>query len=617
MKRALLLSLLILTLWAEAASCQLFQSEDLHRPLVPGELPSLKAYTDTFSGLNGKDLKNYQGLLERKRRVFPVQNRDAFGRGLYIRDLMQAVKTLDEDPYGWHLLGAYYALGHELAAATAANREALDRMDRLRRKDEKVANRFLGDLELRCRANLSRLLTSQNQPREALDVLGENLPEDAAPIVRHALVTAGVLAFLEVGAITAANELIAQGESEQPSGGRGTAKDSSEDSSYPQFGSRWETETLPYLRARRLYAEERYGEAVKELEPFDGSRERAKFWEARFLLGLAQWKDGKPEKGADVLERLIRDLPKTILRRRPKGKIQRFELLLYNLGLLHEEMKEEPPLEDGDYRRALEVTVNRDCLTFKELRRIDSAAKCDLASVCASLERQAGFLAEELGPKGKVAPGCRRVCDRIEAHPEPLEAPADKLLCQALAFEPFSAAFNNLGLFYLRSAREAREKFASGNQAAGVGMTPDVFLARAERALRTGLVGADTTQHWRLRLNLVLVEIERSAFDTAVTEGRKAVEESPEHKGEAAALLSNALGQNDAFRKSEPALVLFLDLANELAATEMPDYLTSVLEPVASGAPGWTHVPAALREKAAALLKPPERAPEAVGDDAQ
>jgi tetratricopeptide (TPR) repeat protein len=628
MKLIVTLGVLVLSLWAEAASGQLFRSEDLHRPLIPRRLPPGEIYADMFPHLDKIGVRRYRSLLKAKWSVFPVQNRDAWGRGIYIADLMQAVIILDEDPYAWHLLGAYYALSHELTAATEANREALTRIEKLRReRGDAVANRFLGDLEFRCRANLSRLLTSQDQPKEALVVLGERLPDDVDPILRHALITAGVLAFLEVGEIPAADGLIAQGETEQLSSRPGIQGNLSEneraylgfdnlrlyDLSYPQFGSRWKEQTLPYLRARRHYAAGLYKQAVDGLRAFDVSPERAKFWEARFLLGLAQWKVGNLVKGADVLGRLLRDLPRT-MRGRPKGKMQRIELLWYNLGLLHEEMNEQPPLEGYDYQKALALAIDRDCRNFKELREIESAAKCNQESICASLEGQAGFLVEEMGLE-EVVPGCKHVCksnDRSSS-PVPIDGVAERrvaerLLCQALAFEPFSAAFNNLGLLYLRRARETKE-FAAANPTIGTNITPNILLGKAERVLRTGLVGVDPTQHWRLRLNLVLVELERSAYDAAVSESRIAVEESPEHKMEAAALLAEALHQNKDFRSNETALSFFLDLANQLISPEMPDYLTSVLEPMASGAPGWTHLSKALRDRAAALLRSRDRLP--------
>lgn len=602
MKRLILLGLLV-NLWPGTVSGQPLQSEDLHRPLVPEQLPSLESYIAVFPEWEESKLNAHLKLLKGRRYVFSVRNRDAWGQGFYIKKIMEAVNSIEgsRDPYAWHLLGAYYALAHELSAATEANREALSRIGKLREeRGLEAANHFLGDLELRCRANLSRLLTSQDRPKDALAELGESLPKEGSPILRHALITAGVLAFLELEEIEAADELLAMGEGELPTEGQAKERFSEDKSSYPQFGSDWHEQTLPYLRARRYYAAEIYDQAVEGLKPFDGPSTKAKFWEARFLLGLATWKAGQPKVGAEVLVRLEQDLPKTI-RGRPKGKMQRPELLWYNLGLIHEQMDESPPQEGRDYQRALQLTIDRDCRVFKELIEVESAQKCNLMSVCESLTGQARFLAEELENQD-LSRACKGLCSSFEVSPQPVETPAEKILCQALTFEPFSAAFNNLGLLYLRRAREEKVRAAASPTVGGTNMTPGALLTRAKRVLEKGLVGSDTAQHWRLRLNLFLVEVERSDFDAAVIEARKVAEESSEHQEEVAVLVSDVLSRDEGFRSTETALNLFLDLATKLSATEMPSYLTSILAPMASGAPGWTHVSETNRSRAAALL---------------
>ncbi len=407
----------------------------------------------------------------------------------YLQSLIDVVVGVDDDPFGWALLGAYFGVAHELDAAIAANKVALDRITRLEeRVGEAASADFLTDLELRCRANLSRALTAQDRASEALDLLGKDLPADADTAIARALVTAATLALIGIEQPEAALAMLGGGQAEPAT----SPRIEREAYDYPRFGRQWPA-TSDYLRARAHYARgainQRTGDEAGAREAYQSAvdilravtKGSPKFWEARFLhaVSLAALHDVESRaSGGDFApsRRTPIDLLSALRTGLPPGKILRPEVISYNLASMH---AQQGALDAAirDYRRALTDSLRRDCETFDRFEDLSVASSCNVRPACADLDKLATFVQTEVDSSFECDTDCER-------QPAPTTSPQNEaapIFCDSVLPEPFTAAFNNLGVLHIDKALVAR---TSGDTAVA-----EKALADADRALQAGLIG--------------------------------------------------------------------------------------------------------------------------------
>lgn len=472
---------------ASASGTTLFSSPDIHRPLVPRQIPDKAVFLQLFPAGVAKAVRRGHKKVRRARSAFDVTKVDDRTLWIGVSRLHQAMELNPADPFAPCLLGAYFALHHELAAAVDATEESLRLLQAIEGKP--VEGSPLTDLHLRCGINLARYRLLLGDAEGALDELAELPPLELAQssLVRKAFWWVSALALIDVGDTRTGRRALAEAMSIDTLAdlkAAGAWSDlSAESYDYPQY-FQWAGVVEQYLDALLLWEEGRQSEAIETLYP---AVERwRKFYDARLALGIFLLDTGRLDDGLRVLEEL-RDA-------RVQGKVMRPEAITYNLAIA-QERRGETGEAAALYQDALRQAEERDCRYFKKLvAYVPEARTCPLAATCEALVRSGCRLPRCKDPENE---------EELKADRSPVPG-YTSWLCESLRREPFAAAHNNLGLLYLQRA----EGNGSG-KGASAGQGKDWF-AEAITQFKVVLAGVEPDSLLWHQANLNLADAYRA-----------------------------------------------------------------------------------------------------------